>query len=197
MRVILVLLYPVLLHLSFLIGRPHLQVFAIIALALGILWANLRRAEVSAWILLLAISLAAIALGLSNLTLYVLYLPPIVLPLLMLFVFGRTLMPGREPLVTAIGEATRGPLSAAMRHYTRRVTQCWTGVLALMLAWSVILAAIDEPALWSWFTNFINYAIVIVLFIAEFCLRRQLFPDHDHPGFAEYLRIVRRAGIRP
>lgn len=197
MPVVLVLLYPLLLHVSIIADLPHLQVPAIIALAAGMLWRNLARAEALPWCLLIAVALSALALHASESALYVLYLPPIVLPLLLLFVFGRTLLPGREPLITAIGEASRGPLSAAMRAYTRRVTQCWVAVLAAMFSWSLILVQMDDPKLWSWFTNFINYGMVIGLFIAEFFVRRLKFPDHDHPGFAEYLRIVRHADIKP
>lgn len=197
MPVALIILYPLLVHLSVVTDVPQLQVAAIICFACGLLFKSLQRGSKTAWLVLLSISAAAVSFGFLDITLYVLYLPPILLPMLLLFVFGRTLLPGQEPLVTAIGEASRGPLSPAMRHYTRRITQFWCAVFVVMMSWSLILPWLQQPELWSWFTNIINYGLVALLFLGEFILRKFLFPDHNHPGFVEYLRIVTQANIRP
>ena len=196
MPLALIILYPLLVHLSVVIDVPQLQVAAIICFACGLLFKGLQRGNKTAWLVLVCVCLIALGFGFLNITLYVLYLPPILLPLLLLFVFGRTLLPGQEALITAIGEASRGPLSPAMRRYTRRITQFWCGVFLVMMLWSIILPWLEQPDVWSWFTNVINYGLVGVLFIGEFILRKYLFPEHDHPGFIEYLRIVAQANIR-
>ena len=196
MPLALIILYPLLVHLSVTTDVPQLQVVAIICFACGLLFKGLRRGSKPAWLALGGVSLIALGFGLLDITLYVLYLPPILLPLLLLFVFGRTLIPGQEPLVTAIGEASRGPLSAEMRRYTRLITQFWCGVFLAMMLWSLTLPWLEQPELWSWFTNIINYGLVAVFFVGEFILRRYLFPEHNHPGFVEYLRIVAQANIR-
>lgn len=196
MPFILVVLYPLLVHLSLVMDVPQLQIFAIISFATGILYKSLIKLQRSAWIALIFISVVAIGFGYFNITLYALYLPPILFPLLLLFVFGRTLMHGQVPLVTAIGEASRGPLTEAMRRYTRRITQFWCCVFLIMACWSLTLPFMKQPELWSWFTNVINYGLVGTLFIGEFILRKYLFPDHNHPNFIEYLRIVVKANIR-
>jgi uncharacterized membrane protein len=196
MPLALIVLYPLLVHLSVVTDVPQLQVVAIICFAAGILLKSLQRGNTIAWLVLVVVSLVAVGFGYLNITLYVLYLPPILLPLLLLFVFGRTLLPGQEPLITAIGEASRGPLTPAMRHYTRRITQFWCAIFFLMMSWSLILPWLEQPEVWSWFTNIINYGLVAMLFIGEFILRKRLFPEHNHPGFVEYLRIVANANIR-
>lgn len=196
MPFILVVLYPVLVHLSLMIDVPQLQVLAIICFATGIFFKSLVQKHASAWFAWMTIVAVAMGFGYFNITLYALYLPPVLLPLLLLFAFGRTLLPGQTPLITGIGEASRGPLSAAMRHYTRRLTQFWCVIFLVMTGWSLILPFLKQPELWSWFTNVINYGLVGVLFTGEFIVRRYLFPEHNHPNFIEYLRIVAKANIR-
>ncbi len=192
----LIISYPVLVHASILFDQPRLQSVAIVCFAAGILFKPLSERRRFAWLLLGLSVIVAGLLSYLNATLLLLYLPPILFPLMMLTVFGRTLMPGREPLVTAIGEQARGPLCDGMRRYTRHVTVLWCGVFLLMTASAVILPWLEDKSLWSWFTNVISYAFVGVLFLGEFLLRKRLFPDHDHPGFIEYLRIIITADVR-
>ena len=196
MPFILVVLYPILVHLSLMMDVPQLQVLAIVCFATGILFKSLARGQKSAWVAWIIIVTIAVGFGYFNITLYALYLPPILLPLLLLFAFGRTLLPGQIPLITNIGETSRGPLSEAMRHYTRRLTQFWCVIFLVMTGWSLMLPFFKQPELWSWFTNVINYGLVGGLFTGEFIVRKYLFPEHNHPNFIEYLRIVAKANIR-
>jgi len=197
MLAVLLVSYPLLVHLSILIDRPKLQAASIICFCAGLLYQPLSHSRPGAWLLLLFASVVAILLAYWGSALWFLYLPPVLLPLMMLIIFGRSLRRGRLPLVTAIGEAARGPLSPAMRHYTRRVTQTWCLVFVYMSLVALILPWMGHEALWSWLSNVINYVLVIGLIIGEFILRKWLFPDHDHPGFFEFLRIVCSANIRP
>lgn len=194
--VVLVMLYPLLVHLSIVLNAPSLQALAISFFLGGILYKPLLRLEPIPWLILITISVVVSILSWINVSVYLLYVPPVLIPLLLLFVFGRTLIKGREPLVTAIGEAARGPLSIEMRIYTRRVTQFWCAVFIIMALWSLILPWLAHPKTWSWFTNIINYGLVGVLFVGEFMLRKKIFPTHNHPNFIEYLRIIATANIR-
>lgn len=194
--VLLIVAYPLLVHASLIFAIPQLQIAAILFFLLGVFWHALWRRRLVPTLVYLGLSLLILALGYWNLTLYLLYLPPIIIPLTLLIVFGRTLLSGREPLITAIGEAARGPLSLAMRRYTKVLTQLWCVVFFIMMLWSAILPLLQQPELWSWFTNVINYGFVGVLFGGEFLLRKKLFPDHNHPGFIEYIHIIIQSNIR-
>lgn len=192
----LIAAYPALVHIALVFELPQLLVIAPLLFLTGVFLHSLRAGSKRAWLIFSLLCAAILLVEYLGLTLYLLFLPPVVIPLLLLFVFGRTLHSNREPLITAIGEAARGPLSPAMRHYTRRLTQLWCLVFLVMLIWSAILPTLRQPELWSWFTNIINYGVVGVLFVGEFMLRKKLFPTHNHPGFFEYLRIIASANIR-
>jgi len=192
----LIAAYPLLVHIALVFAVPHLLSIAPMLFLAGVCWQGLANRNKMAWLVFSLLCSAILLLEYLGLTLYLLFLPPVVIPLLLLFIFGRTLHSGREPLITAIGEAARGPLSQAMRSYTRRLTQLWCLVFVVMIGWSAILPWLKQPELWSWFTNIINYGVVGVLFVGEFMLRKKLFPSHNHPGFFEYLRIIAHANIR-
>lgn len=192
----LIAAYPLLVHVALVFAVPQLLFIAPMLFLAGICWQGLVNRNNRVWLVFSLLCTGIALLEYLDLTLYLLFLPPVVIPLLLLFIFGRTLISGREPLITAIGEAARGPLSVAMRSYTRRLTQLWCVVFVMMIAWSAILPWLEQPELWSWFTNIINYGVVGVLFVGEFMLRKKLFPNHNHPGFFEYLRIIAHANIR-
>ena len=194
--VVLIAAYPLLVHCALVFAVPQLLFIAPMLFLTGVFFLSLRAGSQLAWLVFSGLCGCILLLEYLGLTLYLLFLPPVVIPLLLLFVFGRTLRSGREPLITAIGEAARGPLSQAMRTYTRRLTQLWCLVFVTMIVWSAILPLLKQPELWSWFTNVINYGVVGVLFVGEFMLRKKLFPTHNHPGFFEYLRIIGSANIR-
>jgi len=131
----------------------------------------------------------------SNRAVHLLYLPSVFIPLLFWWAFFSSLLPGRIPLVTQIGESARGPLSKEMRAYTRSVTVLWTIVLAI-----ITLGAIGSP-FWKldnpWLKSSLlfNYMVIPIVFIGEFYLRKWKFKDHNHPGLIDYLKIVTSTNI--
>jgi uncharacterized membrane protein len=193
---VLIAAYPVLAHASHLLAWPYLQTVAAILLLLGIFWQALLNKRLLPWALFVSLSAFIVLLEYLDLMQYLLYLLPVIIPGLLLIFFGKTLLPGQEPLITAIGEAARGPLTMAMRKYTRLLTQLWCLVFFIMMVWSSVLPWIQQPLLWSWFTNVINYGIVGILFVGEFMLRKKLFPEHNHPSFIEYIEIIIQSNFR-
>jgi uncharacterized membrane protein len=193
---LLIAAYPVLVHASLVFAMPNLQVVALVLFLLGIFGNSLMRGRLIAWLIFSALSAAVMMLGYFSLTLYLLYIAPIVIPLGLLILFGRTLLPGHIPLITAISDAARGPLTPELEKYTRLLTQLWCVIFLLIITWSAILPWLQQPELWSWFTNVINYGFVGAFFVIEFMVRKKIFPEHNHPGFIEYLRIIIKANIR-
>ena len=188
--------YPLCTHLAMTRDIPNLQVFALCLLVASVLFEELRAGRGFAWGMLGGFFLGGLLLREYQGASYVLYLPPIVLPCLMFMVFRRSLDEGEVPLVTRIGEAVHGPFCPRMRSYTRRVTQLWCFVFVFLAVMSALLALFASAHQWSWFTNFLFYLLIGVIFLLEFFVRRMRFRDFDHPAFSQYLKIVVRADYR-
>ncbi len=182
--------YPLCVHLAVVTQQPYYQVFAIVGLAAGIQYTGLRQASFFAWGILLLVVALALWLTTRDLARYILYLPPIVIPLLIASGFLRTLLPGEVPLVTAIGQQVHGQLPPELERYTRRLTFFWFLFLLAMAIGAALLPWLGSPLLWSWFSNFLNYALVAVVFVIEYVYRRWRFSDFPQPSFRDYLTIV-------
>ncbi|HHM06007.1 MAG TPA: hypothetical protein ENJ19_09755 [Gammaproteobacteria bacterium] len=195
MQPALLIAYPLFVHLGVALDVPALHVLAMICLAAGLLYTGLAARHRDAWGILAGVSLLAAGVGYADFSLYVLYLPPILIPLLFFAVFLRSLLPGQVPLITAIADQARGPLSDAMRRSTDASTAMWTVLFAAMTLCSAVLPWLASAATWSFVTNFLNYAVVALVFFGEFAYRLWRFPEHNHPSFWEYILIAVRANI--
>lgn len=195
MQFVLIVCYPFFAHLGMLTQKPILHMLAIVSLSAGILYTLLSERRIFPWILLCIITMVTSALAYFELGEILIYASSMIILMLLFFVFFHSLLPGHTPLVTDIGEKSRGPLTEAMRDYTRRVTITWAVLFGVMATWSIFLAWLGPPSLWSLFSNVINYLLVGSLFLGEFIFRKWYFPDHDHPKFFQYIRIVVQANI--
>lgn len=118
------------------------------------------------------------------------FLPPVLINLALLVLFGKTLLPGTTPLVARVAALWRGSLDEAVFRYTRRVTIAWTVFFAIMALESTALALFAPINLWSLFTNFLNYLMVLAFFIVEYHLRFWCLPHHEHLSFRKFCRLL-------
>jgi uncharacterized membrane protein len=125
-----------------------------------------------------------------------LYLPSVLIPAAFCWLFGRSLLPGRQPLIAMIAQAARPATPDYLLLYSRRLTQLWTGIFAAMALWDLGLAAFAPHGWWSFMANCANYLVVGGAVTLEYVYRRLRFRDYAHPGFAEYLKIVASADPR-
>lgn len=196
MQIALLCGYPLCMHLAVTLELPLFRALAIGLLSAGILYRGLRNRHPGSWLCFGAIVGITIIIANIEYSKYLFYIPPVLVPALIAGIFISTLLPGKEPLVTAIGEQARGPLSPEMRRYTKSVTRMWAWFLSIMTVWSALLPWLAEPWLWSLVTNFLNYILVAIVFVGEFMVRRKRFTEHNHPSFKEYLKIVTKSKIR-
>jgi len=110
-----------------------------------------------------------------------LYLPPIAIPLGLGLLFGRSLLPGRRPLVSAFAEEVMGERRPERAGYTRGVTWLWTVVFAGLVIESTVLALTASTERWSLFANLINYLIIGAVFVLEFLWRSVHFREQPAP----------------
>ncbi len=125
---------------------------------------------------------AAGALDLLAATALALYLPPIAIPAFLAWVFGRTLLPGRRPLIQRFAEEVMGRHEPAREGYMRGLTWFWALLLSALALEAALLAVFASPVTWSLFANGINYIIVVAAFAGEFALRCWRFGLPERPG---------------
>ena len=99
---------------------------------------------------------------------------------MMLFgvMFGRTLLPGQEPMVTRFARHTHASLSPRVARYTRGVTWAWTLFFAAMALASPALFATVPPRVWALFAEGLTPLLVLALFVAEYLVRLRALPAH-------------------
>lgn len=184
--------YPVAVHLSVMLRRPDVGFIVLLAL---VLLHVLCHTSTKGYLYLWASALAIIAL-LTTVTIrwdptHALFLPPPAISLFLCLLFGRTLLPGKEPLVTRIARFERGELSPELIAYTRRVTWVWAGFLLLVTLESILLALYASVETWSLFANMLNYVFIGALFVAEYVYRINRF---GRAGHASLWRMLSRIG---
>ena len=121
----------------------------------------------------------------------VLYATPLLVIMLLLGLFGRSLLPGHEPLVSRIARIMHDAPSPELLRYTRAVTIGWVVFLALMLVEVIGLTLFATPEQWSLFTNFYNYVFMGIFFLLEFALRRFFIDPAERISFSHFFhRLV-------
>lgn len=111
----------------------------------------------------------------------VIYLPPIIMISLIFYPFIRSVMPGKTPLISRFYQLTENENNPQVMQYTEKVTWVWVVLIALLLINTLILTFFAPLAVWSLFTNFINYILMLVLFIAEWLFRMYWFKQWVSP----------------
>lgn len=167
---ILTLCYPLMLHIAIVNGYTGAAILALLtvstAYALLLFLSKDRRRGWFAAALALA-AFACFLLGDDSLV----YLPPILISGALLYSFGRSLLPGKEPLISRLARHIDGIDDAPGLRYTRRLTVVWSVFFALMLLETLFLPVMTTKEVWSLFTNFINYLLILALFLGEFVFR--------------------------
>jgi hypothetical protein len=108
----------------------------------------------------------------------------------LLTMFGATLRPGRDALITALARRMYGTISAEMAAYTRRVTWVWCGFFAAQLVTSLALFLLAPLADWSLFVNVLNLPLLALMFLAEHTCRPFFLKNAPRHSPADMLRMV-------
>jgi uncharacterized membrane protein len=135
-------------------------------------------------------------------TKWAVFLPSAAINLLLAWFFGRTLVRGRTPLVTALARVVRGvsPLPPELERYTRRVTWAWSLFFAATVAVSAALAAFAPLATWSLFANVLAAPLVAAMFAGEYAYRRWRLAAYEHVPLRTIVGRLAAAGfaiVRP
>ena len=186
------LAYPALIHASLAYDRPLLVAGGWLVLSASGLLVAARRGRVFPALLFAVLLTAGFFLWWWGEAIDLMYLPPVLINIAFMFLFGRTLLPGATPLIARVAASWRGPLDAEVALYTRRVTFAWTVLFAVMALESMALAMFAPFHVWSLFTNCLNYLFVLFFLVVEYHLRFHFLPHHEHLSFVEFCRLLAR-----
>ena len=203
--------YGVLAHLSSARDSHPLALAALLALVLLMLASPMAARRAWAWLALPLLAAGCWALYRAGHAPLPLLLVPVAFVGLVAWMFGRTLRPGRLPLITRIvtvlDDVTVERMEPALARYTRGLTLAWTVLLLVLAAVNLLLALIASPdgllaelekigfgvAAYGWFANLFNYGIIAGFFVVEFQLRKLRFPG-QFTSFAAFLRSLGTLG---
>jgi len=203
----LLLAYPLLAVAGALLHRQFLSLAAL-SLLLGLLWwPALRERRAGTWLLWVGLSAVMAWLAARGLAALLLDAVPVLLNLLLAWVFGRTLRAGRQPLVAQFIEAIEGTPRLAMPGigpYARRLTAFWSVLLTaqalllgVLLACQVpggLLERMGVPSPWplpqAWVQGYVHlgaYLLMALVFGLEYLFRRWHLRHLPHLGLHDLL----------
>jgi uncharacterized membrane protein len=103
-------------------------------------------------------------------------LPPVLVSLALLWSFGRSLAPGRMPMIERFARRIDGDLSPARVAHCRGVTRVWCAFFASNAAVTTALALAAPVSWWALWTGALTYVAIGALLGGEYLLRRRRFP---------------------
>lgn len=175
-----------------------LVAMAPVLLLAGVLaWRSPRRAIM---LVMLGLSCGALWAAWPALTRHVglvYWLQNVAMQLILLMMFGRTLLAGRQPLCTGFAAVVHGPLTPRHESYARQVTLAWTLFFAVMALASTLLFFLAPLSVWSVFSNFLTLPLVALMFIAEYAVRWYVLPETRHTHILDAVRAFRNAPAPP
>jgi uncharacterized membrane protein len=112
----------------------------------------------------------------------------------LLWLFGRTLLAGREALITRVARRFEGSLPAYMEAYTRKLTAAWCIFFGAQLALSALLFAFASLETWSLFVNLLNLPLLAAMFCGDYLYRVLRYRNHRHATIAQSVAAFAKHG---
>jgi len=196
--------YPILLHMFILKNEVEMwQLLFVFGPLLGVAaWVLFRMTPKAVWPLL-ALGFAAaiwyIATGDHGRVglLVVNGLSHASLNLFLLWLFGRTLLAGREPLISQISRHINGELLPEVVEYTRHVTVAWCVYFVAQVLVSLLLYVFAPLSAWSFFINVLNLPLLVMMFVAEKLYRTLRFPNHPKTSILKAIEVYSKDFAAP
>jgi uncharacterized membrane protein len=194
--------YPFLAHRMIVDDRTTLFNVALMVapIALFGLWLMLRPGNRGVGAVALLIASAAVAMVVSGVGQGVELacgVPHAIAYMSLLWFFGRTLLPGHEPVITRLARTVHGHLPDYITEYTRHVTAAWCVFFAGQIVLSGLLYAFASLAAWSLFVNVLNGPLVVLMFVGEYLWRLYRYPRFQHSSLMEVIRVFARRKTVP
>ncbi len=194
---ILLLTYPAVLHFSIYSGHIDLAVtYLTFLLSLPFLCAVLRWRRPGPWQIVAIVLATILLISAAGNEYYIVKLVPLSVNGILLWFFASTLLNGSTPLITRFASLMRQDMPPAVLVYTRHATVAWVIYFLMMFIISLLLAFYAPIEMWSFFSNILSYILLLLMFLAEFTVRRMLLPEHMDYGFIEFIQRLRKLDFR-
>lgn len=191
------IVYPLAVHGLVWLGAPRIAVVGLIATSVvslaAVAFAQGANRRYS-WLALYALLATVGAVNVLTGSVYALFLPPVIVHLGLMLLFGASLRGGETPFIERLMRLEcQGDVSRPLRDYARRLTWIWTGYFGAVAALSLLLAWRAPLEVWSLFTNILNFVVIGVLLAAQYLYRWARF---GRVGMLPPWRLMRRlAGV--
>ena len=195
-RIILTVLGLLLVHFAIVCGRYDIAMGTGLAYAcVNLLLALAAHRRSQAWkpwlttVGLLVAAQIAMAIGYED-SIGIVLAPSIVVNLAMVVVFGHTLLPRREPLITRFRRFHAGHVTPEFAAYTRTLTVLWTIMFVMAGAVSIVAAISGDVALWSWISFIGLPSAALSLFLGEHAYRALRYGAAERSSPLKTIQIV-------
>jgi uncharacterized membrane protein len=168
---------------------------SLVPVALLALWAARRAHHRTGVLAAIAAGAAAFAVGWKDLERHfpdLFFIEHAGANLVLAIVFGRTLVPGREPLCTRFARIIHGELPSEVERYARKVTVAWTLFFATLCTLSCALYLGRFLEAWSLLANILSPILVGAMFAVEYFIRHRALPDWERVGILGGVRAFAR-----
>lgn len=103
---------------------------------------------------------------------------PVLIQLMLMVLFGRTLLNNAQPsLIERIVRLQYPEFPPVVSHYCRTLTAIWTAFFAGNVLVSIVLALWGSELWWALYNGVIVYVMMAVLAVGEYVYRRHHFAD--------------------
>jgi uncharacterized membrane protein len=106
--------------------------------------------------------------------------------------FGLSLRPGRQALVSRLALRVEPHPTPELMSYTRGVTWLWFSFCAMQLLLSGYLLAAAPLPVWSMFVNLLDLPLAMLTFLAEYGVRRWRFREMPTASLLDTVRAFTR-----
>ena len=203
----LLLAYPLLALAGALTHRQGFSLVAALVLVTALMSPALAARHVLAWVVWLVLSAGMLLLAWSGLLGILLEFVPVLVNLLLAWLFGRSLLAGSKPLIARFIEMLEGAQrlqQPGVQRYARQLTRFWmlllltqAGVLLALLLLATPGGLLDTlgltapwplPARWALgYVHLGGYALLVVAMLLEYPFRRWHLRHLAHPRLHHFI----------
>ena len=145
-----------------------------------------RKIKIKIYKALLAIGLLLGAYYLQTVTAKIL---PVLIQLMLMYFFGRTLLKGKgPPFIESFVRLEFSEIPPQLLRYCRHLTILWTGFFAFNVIMCTALALFSNDKWWALYNGVFIYLMIGMLTLGEYIYRHFRFPELDIPDFKSTIK---------